>query len=170
MADRVCQLSELSPMGFSRLPIGLGLLDDGDEQIEQQLELHKYRDRTSGQTSRNLRERWVVFHFHFDSTSPRLTPLNGHTNIAFTAITMYHSTQTVVELRSGPIWRAGHQDQAYNAQSTPHEYTHRSVSTCPWVPRYPGQPLPSFLVGPGSPAESPYTNMFNWLAGQQRLF
>lgn len=47
---------------------------------DQELELWRYRDlRVQGRQNAGQRDRWVVFHIHFDETRPLFWDFNGHT-------------------------------------------------------------------------------------------
>lgn len=51
-----------------------------NQQVEDNRNLWQYRDmRQAGRTHANLRDRWVVFHLHFDETRGVFYDYNGHT-------------------------------------------------------------------------------------------
>lgn len=63
-----------------------------DPQIDQQYALPRYRDaRPVARRGSDNRNRWVVFHFHFDSTLAQAHQLplqGGHAYTGFVSVTL----------------------------------------------------------------------------------
>ncbi|KAF1850059.1 uncharacterized protein K460DRAFT_422442 [Cucurbitaria berberidis CBS 394.84] len=55
-------------------------------QLDRDFELWRYRDLTTQHRNPNLRDRWVVFHLHFDPTREIFFDFNGHTFTGYTAV------------------------------------------------------------------------------------
>ncbi|KAH4091915.1 hypothetical protein HBH70_123340 [Parastagonospora nodorum] len=84
-------------------------VEDGAE--DARLNLDGYRDtRTSGRDQPYIRDRWVMAHFHFDDNRQVfMAGANGHSYIAFTAVSFYHGNRAINSNTPGvhgaPGWR-----------------------------------------------------------------
>jgi hypothetical protein len=55
-----------------------------DQNIDRQFNLGQYRDRRAwGRTRPNMRDRWVVLHFHFDERRQVFFEMGGRTYAGF---------------------------------------------------------------------------------------
>ncbi|CAO2647471.1 Nn.00g083930.m01.CDS01 [Neocucurbitaria sp. VM-36] len=119
----------ISPGPILELAYWIGPVPGGwSEELEDQLELWRYRDlRQYGErNNQHLRDRWVVFHLHFDSTRDIFSNSpSGHTYTGYTALSFFHANTAVLD-RDGHGWHVDNND------SGPGGNNQRSVLHCPW--------------------------------------